>query len=135
MSQIIHPVRRTNVWGKDIEPEYRPRRDFLAAERGSSATIRIEGLRKSFGDIAVLEGIDLEIPAGQFVAVVGKSGCGKSTLLRLLSGLDELLSKIPLPAEQTSSMVLITGPSRTADIEQILVRGVHGPGEIHVVIL
>jgi L-lactate dehydrogenase complex protein LldG len=54
---------------------------------------------------------------------------------RMLSGLDELLAIIPLPAEQTSSMVLITGPSRTGDIEQVLVRGVHGPGEIHVVIV
>jgi L-lactate dehydrogenase complex protein LldG len=54
---------------------------------------------------------------------------------RMLSGLDELLAIVPLPADQSSSMVLITGPSRTADIEQTLVRGVHGPGEIHVVIL
>jgi L-lactate utilization protein LutC len=54
---------------------------------------------------------------------------------RVLSGLDELLTVLPRPAEQTSSMVLITGPSRTADIEQILVRGVHGPGEIHVVVV
>ncbi len=54
---------------------------------------------------------------------------------RLLSGLDELFTILPDPAAQTSSMVLITGPSRTADIEQILVRGVHGPGEIHVVVV
>jgi L-lactate dehydrogenase complex protein LldG len=54
---------------------------------------------------------------------------------RILSGLDELLTRVPKPADLTSSMVIITGPSRTGDIEQILVRGVHGPGEIHVVVL
>jgi L-lactate dehydrogenase complex protein LldG len=54
---------------------------------------------------------------------------------RILSDLDELLLREPKPADRTASMVLITGPSRTADIEQILVRGVHGPGELHVVIL
>jgi L-lactate utilization protein LutC len=54
---------------------------------------------------------------------------------RILTGLDELFSILPYPAEKTSSMVLITGPSRTADIEQILILKVHGPGEVHVVVV
>jgi sulfonate transport system ATP-binding protein len=52
--------------------------------------LTIRGLRKSFGDNEVLRGIDLHIPAGQFVAIVGKSGCGKSTLLRLIAGLEKI---------------------------------------------
>ena len=54
---------------------------------------------------------------------------------RVLTGLDELFSLLPNPASVASSMVLITGPSRTADIEQILVRGVHGPGQITLVLI
>ena len=54
---------------------------------------------------------------------------------KLLANLDELFTVLPDPAAVTSSMVLITGPSRTADIEQILVRGVHGPGDFTVVIV
>jgi L-lactate utilization protein LutC len=54
---------------------------------------------------------------------------------RILTGLDELFTILPDPAALSSSMVMITGPSQTADIEQILIRGVHGPGQITVVIV
>ncbi|SFH89638.1 ATP-binding cassette domain-containing protein [Bradyrhizobium sp. Gha] len=58
--------------------------------QASGLPLSIRGLRKSFGDNEVLRGIDLHIPAGQFVAIVGKSGCGKSTLLRLIAGLEKI---------------------------------------------
>src|SRR6266403_1505738 len=64
------------------------RRDPKVTSRGLPLTIR--GLRKSFGANEVLRGIDLHIPAGQFVAIVGRSGCGKSTLLRLIAGLETI---------------------------------------------
>src|ERR1700756_2114723 len=69
------------------------------APRGLSLTIR--GLRKSFGDNEVLRGIDLHVPAGQFVAIVGQSGCGKSTLLRLISGLESATSGTIAFGEET----------------------------------
>jgi sulfonate transport system ATP-binding protein len=57
-----------------------------SAPRGIAVTVR--DLRKAFDGHAVIEGLDLHIPAGQFTAVVGRSGCGKSTLLRLILGLE-----------------------------------------------
>lgn len=53
------------------------------------ARVRLEGIRKSFGSLEVIKGIDLEIEDGEFCVFVGPSGCGKSTLLRMISGLEE----------------------------------------------
>jgi multiple sugar transport system ATP-binding protein len=52
------------------------------------STIRLEAIRKSFGETPVLKNIDLSIRAGEFLTLVGPSGCGKSTLLRILAGLE-----------------------------------------------
>ncbi|SMC29550.1 sulfonate transport system ATP-binding protein [Clostridium acidisoli DSM 12555] len=51
--------------------------------------LRIQNLKKRFGDFDVLKNIDINIEQGQFIAIVGRSGCGKSTLLRLIAGLEQ----------------------------------------------
>ena len=53
------------------------------------AGVRLKGIRKSFGDVEVVKGVDLEVQDGELLIVVGASGCGKSTLLRLLAGLEQ----------------------------------------------
>ncbi len=52
------------------------------------SAISIRGVRKSYGDVSVLRGLDLDIETGAFAAILGVSGCGKSTLLRLLAGFE-----------------------------------------------
>lgn len=51
--------------------------------------IKIDNLNKYFGQVKVLENLNLNIHSGEFIAIVGKSGCGKSTLLRMIAGLDK----------------------------------------------
>ncbi|MDR6890989.1 MULTISPECIES: amino acid ABC transporter ATP-binding protein [Variovorax] len=53
------------------------------------ATIRIEGLRKSFGKHQVLDGVSMSVAAGEVVVVIGASGSGKSTLIRCINGLEQ----------------------------------------------
>jgi NitT/TauT family transport system ATP-binding protein len=64
-----------------------------------TSAVSLRGLRKSFGALETIAGIDLEVEHGSFVSVIGPSGCGKSTLLRVIAGLEP----------PTSGEVLVNG--------------------------
>ncbi len=89
--------------------------DYGLAETGSIVTIAANEARL----VSLLPPVH--------IAVLSKS--------RMLTGLDEFYTLSPLPASRSASTVFITGPSRSADIEMILVRGVHGPRVIHVIVV
>jgi multiple sugar transport system ATP-binding protein len=52
--------------------------------------VSLKGIRKSYGDVHVIKGIDLEVNDGEFLVFVGPSGCGKSTTLRMIAGLEDI---------------------------------------------
>ncbi|MCP9270645.1 amino acid ABC transporter ATP-binding protein [Mycolicibacterium arenosum] len=64
--------------------------EAAATEPAGTVKIRIEGLKKSFGDLEVLNGIDTTISHGEVVCVIGPSGSGKSTFLRCLNKLEDI---------------------------------------------
>jgi sulfonate transport system ATP-binding protein len=63
--------------------------------------MRFDGVSRAFGDLVVLDALDLDVPAGQFVALLGHSGCGKSTLLRIAAGLDpDVEGEVAVPSRR-----------------------------------
>ena len=54
--------------------------------------LEVTGLNKQFGDLQVLQNIDVAVERGEFIAVVGPSGCGKTTFLRIVAGLEPATS-------------------------------------------
>jgi iron(III) transport system ATP-binding protein len=75
--------------------------------------LRLRGLRKSFGDVAAVDGLDLDVPEGSICALLGPSGCGKTTTLRLIAGLERPdAGTIEIGGEE------VTGPSRSVPAER-----------------
>ncbi|WP_395662933.1 ABC transporter ATP-binding protein [Aestuariivirga sp.] len=58
------------------------------------ADLSLKDVRKSFGNVDIIKGVDLDIAHGEFIVFVGPSGCGKSTLLRLIAGLEDVTSGV-----------------------------------------
>ncbi len=54
-----------------------------------SPALRVTGLRRTYGHVVALDGVDLEVRTGEMLTLLGPSGCGKTTLLRLVAGLEE----------------------------------------------
>jgi lactose/L-arabinose transport system ATP-binding protein len=54
------------------------------------SALSLRGIRKSYGSLEVIKGVDLDIQPGEFTVFVGPSGCGKSTLLRMIAGLEDI---------------------------------------------
>ncbi|MEZ0170004.1 ABC transporter ATP-binding protein [Microvirga sp. TS319] len=54
------------------------------------AHVSIRDVRKSFGTVSIIKGVDVDVQDGEFVILVGPSGCGKSTLLRMIAGLEDI---------------------------------------------
>jgi putative spermidine/putrescine transport system ATP-binding protein len=55
----------------------------------AAAEVRLEGVRKTFGDVVAVNGVDLEVREGEFFSLLGPSGCGKTTCLRMIAGFEE----------------------------------------------
>ncbi len=60
----------------------------IAGHGASAADVRLSGLRKAFGEVKAVDGVDLEIRAGEFFSLLGPSGCGKTTTLRMIGGFE-----------------------------------------------
>ncbi|MFN9448237.1 MAG: amino acid ABC transporter ATP-binding protein [Rubrivivax sp.] len=67
-------------------PELRP--PAVASPAAQPPIVQVDGLRKRFGELEVLKGVDLRVERGEVIAIIGRSGSGKSTLLRCINGLE-----------------------------------------------
>lgn len=134
------------AWGKDISVW-----PALGAGDASVASLRAFG-KASFAATVGITGVEHALAeTGSLVVTSRTEGAQMASLAppvhvalyrrsQLVASLDEILERLRVAsaaqeADSGRSVVFITGTSRTADIEQILIRGVHGPGEVHAILV
>ena len=130
-------------WGKDVSlwassatADASPR---LFAQTGFAAAVGITGVEFALAETGSLVVTSLT-EGTQLASVAPPVHIALYRRSQLVASLDEVLQRLPVPRDSSQplpgrSVVFITGTSRTADIEQILIRGVHGPGEVHAILV
>ncbi len=131
--------KNVSAWPASMDPEVSQSSLSTFAEASFAATVGITGVEYALAETGSLvtaswtEGAQLaSLAPPVHVALYRRT--------QLLATLDEVLEKLRVAcatreAAWGRSVVFITGTSRTADIEQILIRGVHGPGEVHAILV
>jgi len=112
-----------------------PLRGFT--EAGFAATVGITGVEYALAETGSLV-VSSRTEGAQLASLAPPLHIALYQRSQLVASLDEVLQRLPISnaAEDPGrSVVFITGTSRTADIEQILIRGVHGPGEVHAILV
>ena len=75
--------------------------------------LSLRGIRKSYGAVDVIKGIDLEVHEGEFLVFVGPSGCGKSTTLRRIAGLESITAgDLLIDGQRANDMARMTAAQR-----------------------
>ena len=135
----LEPLLR--AWGTGVcfWPAFRTGEEYVSgdasprafAEASFAATLGITGVEVALAETGSLV-VTSRTEGAQLASLAPPVHVALYRRSQLVASLDEVLERVQGPGR---SVVFITGTSRTADIEQILIRGVHGPGEVHAILV
>ncbi len=84
---LRRPLHQTSAQGAVLDVYAVPRRRRAGADAASDANaLELRGVRKAFGSISVIEGVDMNVPVGEVICLIGPNGAGKTTLLGIIAG-------------------------------------------------